>query len=358
MTRRVHAGAWWAWAVFLAFAATRTTNPILLGLIVAVAMLVVATHRPPAAGTGFRLYLGLALVVVAIRIGFRILLGGDFGDRVLVTLPEFGGSGGIALGGPVTLEETLSGAYEGLRLATIIICVGAANTLADPRRLLASFPKALGGVAAAVAVALSLAPQLIESVNRVRAARRLRGEQAGRVRAFRALLVPVLEDTLSRSMALAASMDGRGFGRDGSIGSVPMPARIVAYAGLGSVLAGMSLLISTRAVGFAALLLVAGLVATVAALVIRGRGIARSRYRPDSWGGNEWAISFSGAAVAAGMVVLATVSPAQLHPALEPLTWPVAGPLGLGAVLVAALPALITPRRPSPVLAAPERLAA
>lgn len=358
MIRRVHAGSWWAWAVFLAFAATRTTNPVLLGLLVAVALLVVATHRPPTAGTGFRLYLGLALVVIAIRIVFRIVLGGDFGDRVLMTLPELGGSGGISLGGPVTLEEILSGAYEGLRLATIIICVGAANTLADPRRLLASFPKALGGVAAAVAVALSLAPQLIESVNRVRAARRLRGEQTGRFRAFRALLVPVLEDTLSRSMALAASMDGRGFGRDGSIGSVPTRARIVALAGLSSVLVGMSLLISTRATGLAALLLGAGLVATVGALAMRGRGIVRSRYRPDSWGSSEWAISLSGAAVAAGMVVLAAVSPAQLHPSLEPLTWPVAGPLGLGAVLVAALPAMIAPLRPSPVLAAPERLAA
>ena len=61
------------------------------------------------------------------------------------------------------------GFYDGLRLATMLICLGAANALANPRRLLRSMPPALHEVSTAVVVALSVFPQLAESVVRVRA---------------------------------------------------------------------------------------------------------------------------------------------------------------------------------------------
>ncbi|HBF85621.1 MAG TPA: cobalt ABC transporter permease, partial [Streptomyces sp.] len=44
----VPAGAWWLWALGLATAASRTTNPLLLGLLVGVAGYVVAAPRPGA----------------------------------------------------------------------------------------------------------------------------------------------------------------------------------------------------------------------------------------------------------------------------------------------------------------------
>ena len=56
-------------------------------------------------------------------------------------------------------------------------------------------------------------PQLADSFRRVRAAQTLRGGDSGRVRGLRRLLVPVLEDSLERSLALAAGMDTRGYGR-------------------------------------------------------------------------------------------------------------------------------------------------
>ena len=43
--RGLHPGAWWLWAACLAGAASRTTNPILLLLIGAVAVFVVAARR-------------------------------------------------------------------------------------------------------------------------------------------------------------------------------------------------------------------------------------------------------------------------------------------------------------------------
>ena len=66
--RPLHPGAWWLWATGLATAASRTTNPILLALILVVAGYVVACRRttaPWARAYGF--YLRMGLVVVAIR---------------------------------------------------------------------------------------------------------------------------------------------------------------------------------------------------------------------------------------------------------------------------------------------------
>ena len=54
-------------------------------------------------------------------------------------LPDW--AAGIRLLGPVTLEALLAGLYDGLRLATMLICVGAANALANPKRLLRSVPR-------------------------------------------------------------------------------------------------------------------------------------------------------------------------------------------------------------------------
>src|SRR4028119_2297828 len=109
------------------------------------------------------------------------------------------------------------GLYDGLRLATMLICLGAANALANPRRLLRSMPPALHEVSTAVVVAMSVFPQLAESVVRVTRARKLRPPTPGvsRLAAVLAVVIPVLEDSLDRSVLLAASMDSRGYGRSG-----------------------------------------------------------------------------------------------------------------------------------------------
>ena len=85
----------------------------------------------------------------------------------------------------MSLEATLSAAVDGLRLATMLCCIGAANALANPKRALRVLPGALYELGMAVVVAISLAPQLIESVQRVARARRLRGGASRGLRALR-----------------------------------------------------------------------------------------------------------------------------------------------------------------------------
>lgn len=86
----LHAGAWWLWALGLATAASRTTNPLLLGLIVGVAGYVVAARRTSAPwARSYSAFLKLGLFVIGLRLFFSVLLGSPIpGAHTLFTLPE------------------------------------------------------------------------------------------------------------------------------------------------------------------------------------------------------------------------------------------------------------------------------
>ena len=225
-------------------AASRTTNPLLLALVVAVAGYVVAARRELGAASPFGAFLRLGLFVIAMRVLFEALLGGGVpGGTVLLNLPQVPlptGAGGVRLGGPVTLEGVLAAAYDGARLAAVLACIGAANALASPRRLLRYVPATLYEVGTALVVALTYAPQLVDDARRVRAARRLRGHAGRGPRELARLAVPVLDSALERSLDLAASMESRGYGR-----SVHRDARsrrqatALTLVGLGGVVAGV-----------------------------------------------------------------------------------------------------------------------
>ena len=59
----------------------------------------------------------------------------------------------------MTRESILAGLYDGLRLGTVVVCVGAANALANPKRLLRSVPAALHEVGTALVVAVTVLPR-------------------------------------------------------------------------------------------------------------------------------------------------------------------------------------------------------
>lgn len=353
LPRALHPVAWWLWALGLAVAASRTTNPLLLGAIIAVASWVVMARRSDAPwAKAFRLYVIAGVAVVVIRVLFRVLFAGGDGSTVLVPLPEISlpsAASGISLLGDVTAEAVLSGFYDGLRLATMLICLGAANALANPRRLLRSMPPALHEVSTAVVVAMSVFPQLAESFVRVRRARRLRPEPSrGRgasLRAVRSLVIPVLEDALDRSLLLAASMDSRGYGRSGD----RSPARtrlvgalmVIGLIGIG--VGAYGLLDGATPRTLSTPMLIAGIAIGVTGLVLSGTGVRRSAYRPDHWRLAELVVVASGVASAVLMIVCTHVAPTTLDPTVFPLVWPQLAPLPLAAVLVGVIPAFAAP---------------
>lgn len=351
-SRALHPGAWWLWAIGLAAAASRTTNPVLLALVLAVSGLVVAARRSDAPwGNAYSAFLKLALVIIAIRIVLQSLLSTSAqGVTVLFTLPEVplpDELAGLKLGGIVTAEAVLRALYEGLQLATIICCVGAANSLASARRLLRSVPGALYELGVATVVALTFAPQLVTDAARVRAAHRLRGQRGTGVRALSRTVMPVLEGALDRSVELAAAMDSRGYGRTTDATRVDRRlTALLTFGGLLGVCVGVYGLLDVTVSSLLGLpTLLAGVALAAAGLALGGRRTRRTRYRPDPWALPEWLVAGSGLAAAAGLFVEAALDPGTLH-LPGPLVVPAVPLLPVVAVLLGLLPAVAAPAPP------------
>ncbi|MFD3734267.1 CbiQ family ECF transporter T component [Streptomyces sp. NPDC058632] len=345
----LHPGAWWLWALALGVAATRTTNPLLLALLVVVSAYVVAVRRPNAPwARSYGAFVKLALAVIVIRLLFAIVLGSPVpGTHVLLDLPEVplpDWAQGIRLGGRVTAEALTFALYDGLKLATLLICVGAANALANPSRLLKSLPGALYEMGVAVVVALTFAPSLITDVQRLRAARRLRGRPDRGVRGLLQVGLPVLEGALERSVALAAAMDARGYGRTAQVpAGVRRTTGALTLGGLLGVCAGTYGLLTAEGAAYGVPVLLAGLAAALAGLWLGGRRSVRTRYRPDRWDARAWLVAGCGTAVAALLALAAARDPAALHPGVVPLVAPTLPLWPAAAVLIGLLPALVTP---------------
>lgn len=354
LPRPLHPGAWWLWALGMATAASRTTNPLLLAVLVAVAGFVVASRRSDAPwARAYVVFLRFGLITVALRVAFFAVFGAPTGDHQLVALPQVTlphWMVGVRLGGPVTVEGVLAAAYDGLRLATMLVCVGAANSLASPVRLVRALPGALYEAGVAVVVAFSLVPQSLVVVRRIRAARRLRGLPDRGLRALRGMALPVLEEALERSVSLAASMDSRGYGRRAAVpGALRYATGALTLGGLLGLCVGVyGLLDGTTPAVLGGPALAAGVALAVAGLVLGGRRVVRTRYRPDHWRAPELV------AVAAGVLVAACFAAAPatgMHPPTAPLAWPPLPVLPVLGALVAAAPALLTPPAPRTVLA-------
>jgi energy-coupling factor transport system permease protein len=350
--RALHPGAWWLWALGLAVAASRTRNPVLLVLILVIAGFVVAARRGEAPwANSYLAFLKLGLVVIGVRVVLQALLSTrSQGSTVLFILPELplpDWANGVKLGGEVTAEAVITALYDGGQLAVMLCCIGAANALASPRRLLKSLPGALYEMGVASVVALTFAPQLVTDARRIRSARRLRGRTRG---SFRTTAMPVLEGALDRSVELAAAMDSRGYGRTAQ---VPRRQRRITGASvllglLGIALGVYSLLTEAMATPVAAGALAIGLILAVGAMAISRQRVTRSRYRPDPWAVPEWLVTASGA-VAAGTMIVASARGVEGLVLPGPLTVPQVPLLPVLGLLVALAPAVAAPPLTAPV---------
>ena len=343
----LHPVAWWAWAMALAVAAARApgvgaATAVLLAVVLVV---VVCAGRSPTARL-FPGYLLLGAGIVVVRVAFHVLVGIKPPGTVVLDLPVVRApewAVGVQLLGPVTTTGLATAAAAGLQLATLVICFGAASALADPRRVLRSLPVAMHRLGTAVVIAMSVTPQLVTAAATVRRAQRLRGTPERGWRAIRATALPVLTDALDRSIALAASMDTRGFART-SAGrrdrrSWPLLALSLVALGLGAygLLAGGS--------GWrGAVLLGLGAATGAAGAALAGRDARHTRYRPDAWGVAEARTVAAGVLGAAMLVAGPSLADGAARSVVVPL----------GAFVLAALPALLPaldPRRePVPVL--------
>jgi energy-coupling factor transport system permease protein len=342
------------WAIGLVIAVNRTTNPLLLILTLAVLGLVVANRRTEAPwARAFKYYLMLGLFIIALRIVFQSVFasGVQPGDHVLFRLPHIQTPKwytGVQIGGPVSLEATLSAIVDGLRLATMICCIGAANALANPKRALRVLPGALYELGMAVVVSISLAPQLIESIQRVARARRLRAGRRRGWRALRSIAIPVLADALERSVLLAAAMDARGYGRTGSATRATrrLTAALMLAGMVGVCIGCYGLLGGSGPRSIATPAILAGAAMCCAGLALGARRVRRTHYRPDPWRAPEWIVVGCGLISAVALYLSTGYSAADLNPSFSPLRFPPLPVLPAVAILIAAVPAFATPPPP------------
>lgn len=364
--RLLHPGAWWLWALGLAVAASRTTNPLLLLLIAAVAGVVVAERRVPGPwGRSYSAFLKLGLVIIAMRVMLEILIGGTDIGATLFRLPEIPlpqWLAGLHLGGVVTVDGMLLAVYDGLRLAVMLLCVGAANSLVNPSRLLRIVPAALYEVGVAVVVCLTFAPMLVTDAQRILAARRLRGRSSRGPRAWAQMAMPLFAGALDSSIELAASMDSRGYGRTTGLSRTARAVNAsLVLLGLAGVAIGLYGLLEGAAPGLAGVptlgwpMLLVGLALAVAGGILSGKRVSRTRYRPDPWGLPETFVAATGLTPAVAYIWIGQST--ILLGGASPPTLPTVALIPFVAVLVAVLPAFLSPRLPSQVRA-PEVVAA
>jgi energy-coupling factor transport system permease protein len=358
LPRWLHPGAWWAWALGLAAAASRTTNPLLLLLIIAVAAFVVSARKPDAPwARSFGFFLRLGIIVVTVRVLIQVLFGAAIGTTVLLPLPGIAlppWLAGVRLGGDVMLESILMAFYDGLRLATILVCIGAANSLASPSRLLKSVPAALYEVGVSVVVALTFTPQLVIDVTRVRSARHLRGRPTTGVRAIAGAAMPVFEGALDRSVTLAAAMDSRGYGRRGpeSAARRKGAAALLLFGLVAACIGSYGLVAAGSPLLMDAPMLVFGVIACVTAITWSARGSVRTRYRPDPWWTPEWLVAGAGILAAACFLAARWWMPMSLDTAFDPPAWPALPVLALIGIAAAITPAFTAPPIPATVVLA------
>jgi energy-coupling factor transport system permease protein len=251
----LHPGAWMAWATLGGIVAFTTTNPFYLLVLWAIAWFVFTQQRVPGpAARSFRVFLVAGLVAIVLRTALVF-----FGTLNAANVAHF--------------------AIEGLRLATILVIFGTFNAVTDPFGVVRLAPRRFQEPALAAALALSIAPRTVASLQRVREAQQLRGIPTRGVRALPALAIPVLEAGMEEALVLAESMDSRGHGR--------------------------------------------------------GR---RTRYRPQRWSASAWAMAAPAFVAAAAFWIASARGMGDLQPGTNPLHWPT-----VNAALLVAETLLVVP---------------
>lgn len=338
------------WAIGLAVAASRTLNPVLLVLLAVVVWFVVQLRSDDAPwARAFAMFVRIALLVVGLRVLLQaVLTTYSQGSHVILTLPRIPlpqAVQGIKLGGVVTWEALHAALCSGGQLAVMLLCIGAANALASPVRLLKLLPGALYELQVACVVALTLVPQLVTDARRIRDARRLRGQTVRQRNVFRTTMMPVLEGALDRCVELAAAMESRGFGRTHQLSSANrLLGTTTAVLGACGIAVGIfGFLAASMPVWASMLVLLAGVAMLVTALLLGRDRAVRSSYRPDLWALPEWGVAACGVAVAAVFVALSALAPGSLG-AGDPLQLPVVSSPAVAGILLGLVPAALAPR--------------
>ncbi|MHB1296191.1 MAG: energy-coupling factor transporter transmembrane component T [Anaerolineae bacterium] len=303
--------AWLAWAVGAAVATLLTRNPLYLAIIGLSALLVYLTARSGASGNqGWGGLLKLGALVWLIAIPFNALMNHQ-GTHVLFRLP----SDWPLLGGNITLEAALYGLVSGLAVWVLLLVFAAFNASVDASQLLRLSPPFLYQAGVITSIALTFVPQMLVNVREIREAQRVRGHRFRGWRDLLPLIMPLMTTGLEHAIALAESMESRGFGGQVSDLNRRQTSLLqgLMLGGLAAMLCGLVLFIyqPNRPLLGGGLMLLAALVLAGSFLLL-GRRVRRSHYRRGRWEATDTLLAAVGAVLPAGTLVARAVNPLAL----------------------------------------------
>jgi energy-coupling factor transporter transmembrane protein EcfT len=186
-----------------------------MGCVGVVAVIVFINREDAPWGKSFNWTLKVSAWILLIRTLIGVLIGVPIPGTTLFTLPILplpNWMPGIRIGGTVTLERLSSAITEGVLVCAIIVIFGAAASLTSPHKLLRVLPVYVYEFGISIVIATSVLPQLVTSLARIRQAQKLRGQTLRGFSSWRRVAIPLLEESLARSLDLAAAMDSRGYG--------------------------------------------------------------------------------------------------------------------------------------------------
>ncbi len=287
--RSLHPFAWWAWGLGIAITASQTPGTLALILLcIGAAMVVYSKKSDQPWAKAFAIGVRLGLIAFLIRMIIGVSLSVPIPGNTLFTLPTIplpDWMAGIRIGGPVTSERLVITATEGLTFFTLILAISAASALANPKQGLRALPGVMHQAGVALIISTTLIPHFVTSIQRVKQARRLRGDQQ-RI-AFRKIAVPIFEDSLQRAINLGAAMESRGYGFNDSSTGRRFGSQIL-LSSVVVITIGVSLFLA--AINGAAIAFGFGIVLLAVGLVVANKSTKRTRYRPQIWERAEWVV--------------------------------------------------------------------
>lgn len=212
----MNSATWWIWAMALAIAALRGGENLIVILTILIYIIVVAKRGTDTLwGRSFKFAVQLAIAALIIRFIFAVLIGTYLPGDVVFSLPQLQLPdllAGVRVGGEVTEQRLLSVLNESLTFALIVIAFGAATSLSSPIQIIKMMSSRLYLFGVTLIIAFSVLPQILTAYQRVKMARKFRGEAKINLKNFNKVLTPVLEESLERAIDLSAAMESRGFG--------------------------------------------------------------------------------------------------------------------------------------------------
>jgi energy-coupling factor transport system permease protein len=335
------------WAAAAVVSVQLAPNMLYAILILLVTVLVVEVHgRQTGLARAFPVFVALGASFGLLRVILTVATTHGIGTPIAtvphVDLPRL--LGGFRVGGTIERPVLWQAIADALLIVVVIAVFGAWNAVVSHHEVLQSTPRAFHELGLVVTIALAFVPSTLAAL---RASRESDRARTGGVIVRRGRLVrhavPVLESGMERAVALAESMDSRGFGhrpagRGEQIAAIGTLGGLLGLGGAFVALIGGAHLAAVISGGL-------GLVLLVVAVSSASGAARRVRYRPRRLTALDARVMAAVAIAPLGLAVLGAVGDRSLRWVPTGSSLPPFHPLVVVLLLALVTPAIVANER-------------